>query len=746
MDEIEKKAWEEALQYAFNQIKAIDDFGKNAFRNYAIENEGKLYPNKQVLHHCEIFIKKNYPKYAISKELKGGKPINDFLQSKGAKSVNLKDDTNTKYWIFSPGSDASFWDEFLDEQIIAIGWDDLGNLLDYNSKDEIKQNLIKLYNYETNPYNATNANYEFANEMSIGDIVICKKGRNKLIGYGKITSNYFFNDNREELKSCREINWIKSGEWDVDHSLVMKTLTNITSYTADDDTSYSYYQKLIDIMNSNTSTNFRKEIELLRYKKQIILQGPPGTGKTREAKLIAKELIGESNLQVATINEKDILKILKVGVNIKTVAGDTEYEIIEVLSDRIKSKKKSGTIDETLFKNIFLAYDEQLWDSDIRSNPNRRAKAFAKFIYDNHDNSRKINSDQFKLIQFHPSYTYEDFVRGIVSKPNDDGDGIVYEAENKLLADFAKKALDNYVESNKTNVIVQDNASIFDAFIENIKDELAQNEHHKYDITEAVYLFSADETRFKYKGDNWVAHSKGLNMKFSELKKIIDSGAKERQDIKKMADVEELTRQHATYFIKIVEKFYEFKKTYQDSVPLQRRSALKNYVLIIDEINRANLSSVLGELIYALEYRGEAVESMYEVDGENKLILPPNLYIIGTMNTADRSVGHIDYAIRRRFAFVDVLPKDLSSEENILFDSDLFYQVEKLFETHLSPEFEKKDVQLGHSYFIDKTKEGGSMDIRLEYEIKPILFEYVKDGVLIGEGVKKLIEDLEPSI
>lgn len=507
-----------------------------------------------------------------------------------------------------------------------------------------------------------------------------------------------------------------------------------------------YQNKFIAIKKKYMESYSKKEIELLKYKKQIILQGPPGTGKTREAKLIASELIGGNNLQVTTINKNDILKVLKVGLNIKTVAGDAEYEIIEVLSDRIKSKKKSGTSDETLFKNIILAYNEKLWESGIQGNPNRRARAFAKFIYDNHDDSIEVNSDQFKLIQFHPSFTYEDFVRGIVSKPNDDGDGIVYEAENKLLADFAKKAFDNYKEANKTNVVFSKETSVFDAFIDSIKDELAQNENHKYDITEAVYLFSADETRFKYKGDNWVAHSKGLNMKFSELKKIINSGVTERQDIKRMTDVEELTRQHATYFIKIVEKYYTFKQTFKESVPLQYTTELKNYVLIIDEINRANLSSVLGELIYALEYRGEAVESMYAVDSDNNLVLPPNLYIIGTMNTADRSVGHIDYAIRRRFAFVDVLPKDLSSEENILFDSELFYQVEKLFDTNLSPEFEKKDVQLGHSYFIDKSKDGGSMDIRLEYEIKPILCEYVKDGVLIGDDIKKLIEDLEPSI
>ena len=163
------------------------------------------------------------------------------------------------------------------------------------------------------------------------------------------------------------------------------------------------------------------------------------------------------------------------------------------------------------------------------------------------------------------------------------------------------------------------------------------------------------------------------------------------------------------------------------------------YILVIDEINRANLSAVLGELIYALEYRGEAVQSMYAIDGENNLILPPNLYIIGTMNTADRSVGHIDYAIRRRFAFVNILPKDLTNELGDQFEGALFAKVTNLFNTNLSPEFKKEEVQLGHSYFITKNT---PINIRWEYEIKPILLEYVKDGILVGEGIETTINNL----
>lgn len=146
----------------------------------------------------------------------------------------------------------------------------------------------------------------------------------------------------------------------------------------------------------------------------------------------------------------------------------------------------------------------------------------------------------------------------------------------------------------------------------------------------------------------------------------------------------------------------------------------------------------MGELIYALEYRGEAVDSMYAVDRSNKITLPPNLYIIGTMNTADRSVGHIDYAVRRRFAFIDVLPRDLWSELKKNFNSEKFNAVADLFDKHLSQEFRKEEVQLGHSYFIT---ENTDIQTRLQYEIKPILREYIKDGVL-KESASDEIEKL----
>lgn len=166
-----------------------------------------------------------------------------------------------------------------------------------------------------------------------------------------------------------------------------------------------------------------------------------------------------------------------------------------------------------------------------------------------------------------------------------------------------------------------------------------------------------------------------------------------------------------------------------------------NYVLIIDEINRANLPSVLGELIYALEYRGEDVSTLYEYkeDDESirdrKITLPKNLYIIGTMNTADRSVGHIDYAIRRRFAFIDILPAiNVISYEPAI---KLFEQVQQLFnKDYLSSDFDRKDVQIGHSYFMVNDLE--ALEYKLKYEIKPVLYEYIKDGVLLASALEPI--------
>jgi 5-methylcytosine-specific restriction protein B len=293
------------------------------------------------------------------------------------------------------------------------------------------------------------------------------------------------------------------------------------------------------------------------------------------------------------------------------ISDKGEFAIQTVAKSNINDSRISIYIKNAIFKKQIeekaklLRYQKQIiLQGPPGTGKTRLAKQIARYMTKNETNDKIDDLDgQVKLIQFHPSYSYEDFVRGIVTESN--GTQIEYKTKDKVLVDMATKAL-------------------------NTRD--------------------------------------------------------------------------------------------------------KPYILIIDEINRANLSSVLGELIYALEYRDEAVESMYDIAGKREITLPSNLYIIGTMNTADRSIGHIDYAIRRRFTFIDVLP-DIS----VVSENSKFKDVEKIFNDHISPEFQKNKVMLGHSYFIADSDD--ELNNKLKYQVIPLLNEYVSDGVLL-DSAKYEIEKL----
>ena len=187
----------------------------------------------------------------------------------------------------------------------------------------------------------------------------------------------------------------------------------------------------------------------------------------------------------------------------------------------------------------------------------------------------------------------------------------------------------------------------------------------------------------------------------------------------------------------------------------------KAYVMVIDELNRGNVSKVFGELITLLEAdkrKGRInAESVVLPYSKKAFHIPNNVYLIATMNTADRSLGSLDYAIRRRFAFIAEKPFGLEVEG---FDEDLFEKVSRLFVKNfdeykesgwdptmklepadtLSDEYKPEDVWIGHSYFLMQDEEDNTSN-RLLYEIIPLLEEYVRDGVLTAEA-QDVIDEL----
>ena len=179
----------------------------------------------------------------------------------------------------------------------------------------------------------------------------------------------------------------------------------------------------------------------------------------------------------------------------------------------------------------------------------------------------------------------------------------------------------------------------------------------------------------------------------------------------------------------------------------------KPYVLIIDEFNRGNVSKIFGELITLLEADKRSGGGTHHISlklpySKEDFSVPSNLYIIGTMNTTDRSTGTIDYAVRRRFAFVtlesqaDVIANWCNVESVATYVRDaalaLFAQINGISKNdtrsfiakHKAADFELEDLKVGHSYFM--AKDIATLKMKMRYEVVPLIKEYIKDGILRG--------------
>lgn len=230
--------------------------------------------------------------------------------SKGA-AVADEDVETVHYWIYSPGDGATIWDECYSKGIMAIGWEEIGDLRAYKTKDEMKQAMKERID-PTLPYkNAAHATWQFAYEMKPGDVVFAKKGMHYVIGRGIVESDYEFDPKRMDYNNIRRVRWTHKGEWPHPGQAVMKTLTDITAYTdyveklnamfesdVDDDVEqpeidYPVYnaESFLDEVYMDKSS-YETLVALVRNKKNVILQGAPGVGKTFAAKRLVYSMMG----------------------------------------------------------------------------------------------------------------------------------------------------------------------------------------------------------------------------------------------------------------------------------------------------------------------------------------------------------------------------------------------------------------------------------------------------------------------
>lgn len=369
--------------------------------------------------------------------------------------------------------------------------------------------------------------------------------------------------------------------------------------------------------------------------------------------------------------------------------------------------------------------------------------------FDKYESLNDEQKKQVEFVQFHPSYDYSDFVEGLRPKINDDG-SMGFELKDGIFKSFVSRARRNYENSQKPKEIVEKETSAQESmknFFDNI--ELGVDEF-KTLTGNSFYVSSIDDNfiHITIPGNDVVNK---LVLSVSEIKQMLESGL----TFNKVKDItnffnKQFASQAYSYEFVILKAIQSSKiRTRQSSVETE---PLKKYIFIIDEINRGEISKIFGELFYSIDpgYRGKSGEIATQYSnlqvGNEKFYIPENLYIIGTMNDIDRSVDSFDFAMRRRFRFIEIKAdatsgmleglrsNRLDAAANELLPEEAINRMTALNEAILEIEDLNENYQIGASYFL-KLKNLTFDELWTDC-LRPLLQEYVQ-GLYDEEGKMK---------
>ena len=449
--------------------------------------------------------------------------------------------------------------------------------------------------------------------------------------------------------------------------------------------------------------------ELWKKRKNIILQGAPGTGKTyRIPELVVRLCEPEFDANNAT--RKELMSVY----------------------DRLKEEKR------VMFTTFHQSMDYEDWLEGLRP------------VLENDQVTYKIESGIFKRLcteAERPLSAKKDVNisdEAIVWKVSLSGTG-----DNPVRRDCMKNGYirigwdgygENITEETDWSIHNGEGKTILNAFINTMKVGDIVMSCYSSRTIDAIGIVTGE---YEWH-DNFEHYKRVRRVKW--LVKDIN------EDIVKLKDGKTMTlgtvyRLNAITLDKVKSLLdkYEASKTLIDNN--------KPYVIVIDEFNRGNVSKIFGELITLLEPDKRNgmrnAESVLLPYSKKEFYIPSNVFLVATMNTADRSLDTIDYAIRRRFAFITVKPQEIDDDN---FNSELFREVSNLFISNydeyaesgfddtikllpaetLSEEYRPEDVWIGHSYFIMDGEY--ALQDRLLFEIIPLLEEYIRDGVLTSEA------------
>lgn len=393
------------------------------------------------------------------------------------------------------------------------------------------------------------------------------------------------------------------------------------------------------------------------------------------------------------------------------------------------------------------------------------AKQIAKqmifgFVKDDSEMSeaeKKLFDKHFVFVQFHPSYDYTDFVEGLRPVKNSELNQINFERKDGVFKAFCKRALKDFKDLQKTNENLKEEYSFVSAF-----SDLCE----KYRTGEISEITLRDNNySMIINGINDEATVLYLKTKNSDKQYTISSNrlSKLAEKFKTIEDLDSISNIyksiteiiggcHSSGYWATLRKIYEIKEEQKIEPNIKvedlREFKDKPFIFLIDEINRGELSKIFGELFYCVDagYRGEKgkIATQYQNliedydEYENGFFIPENVYIIGTMNDIDRSVECMDFAMRRRFTFIEITAAESAENMNLCEESKKRMKNlnDTIEEIGLTSSF-----HIGASYF--KTAEDNAKDGEIDYKslwklnFKPLLQEYLR-----GNDMRK-IEELE---
>lgn len=586
-----------------------------------------------------------------------------YIKDDGASTRDVPKSESIRYWTYSPGVNASKWELCTTKGIMCIGWEDLGDLSHYSSREEMQKQIKTYYPSKGSAKNDSLAVWQFSNEMKPGDIVFAKKGRSTIIGRGIVESGYIFDDSLSEFNHIRKVNWTNIGEWQTNDMHAMKTLTNITRYK-------DYVEELNHLIG-DTNEVISEPVET--YNPNVNywwLVANPRIWSVSSLK------IGEEESYTFYNDKGNRRRIYKHFLSAKK--GD-----IVIGYDSSPTKQVLGLLEiSDVVKDdaLYFTKTKDLPPVDLETLRSTPELANMEYMRDNQGSFYKVTPEEFNVImrlaygepQATPTgkkekYSKDDFLKEVfISK--DDFNSL----ENLLL--------------RKKNLILQGAPGVGKTFAakrlayammgEKDEDRVMQVQFHQnYSYEDFVMGYKPNENG-------------GFDLK---------NGI-----------------------------FYKFcKRAENDSE--------RKYFFIIDEINRGNLSKIFGELLMLIEndYRNKPIQLAYK---DEKFAVPDNLYIIGMMNTADRSLAMIDYALRRRFSFFEMKPgfEDPIFKEEIEKQKDpqlnsLVKAIEELNNVIENDDSLGSGFCIGHSYLCNLGHQYNLENI-VEYDIIPMLREYWFDN------------------